>query len=233
MPSSDPNPIRPISTWWRLAFALCIAALMTGCATKIRNNVTAFHEWPTDTGNRTYVITPSEQQANDLEYQSYEKLLRAELAKHGFQPVESAANARFKVAMRYKSSVRDVLVIEPVADPWYYPYHPWGWGGPGFGPWRGPQGYYPPGIYYPGDWGPPIVQQQERRYQMYARELKIVITDAKTNRAVYDVAVNGDDELGPMPVAMPYMLQSAFKDFPGPSGVPRVVEMEMKKPDQR
>src|SRR5690606_4389228 len=129
MPSSDPKPIRH---WWRLVLAPCCVALMTGCATKIRNNATAFHEWPADTENRTYAVTPAAQQAGDLEYQSYEKLLRAELARLGFQPAEPAAKARFKVSMKYKSNVRDVLVIEPVADPWYYPYG--AWGGPGFGP---------------------------------------------------------------------------------------------------
>ena len=222
---------RLINRWWRLALAVGVAAALSGCATKIRNNVTAFHEWPAGLENKTYVFSRTDQQVNDLEYRNYENLLRAELARLAFDEQESAANARLRASMQYQSTVRDVHLIQPVVDPYYYPYYPWGWGGgPGFGPWRGPQGYYPPGVYYPGDWGPPIVQQQESRYQVYSRQLKVMITDATTGRHLYDVTVTSEDDLGPLPVAMPYMIKSAFKDFPGPSGVPRVVELEMKKP---
>ncbi|WP_151448362.1 DUF4136 domain-containing protein [Lacisediminimonas profundi] len=212
---------------WSLALVAVLTLLASGCASTIRNDVTAFHEWPADLDQRTYVITRTEEQANELEYNNYENLLRAELARLGFEEQRSAPPARLKVRLQYSSSVRDVLLIQPVADPYYYP---WAWGGgPGLGPWRGPQGYYPPGVYYPGSWGPPIIQQEEIRYKMYSRQLKVVMTDARTGRNVYEVTVNSDDTKGPLPGVMPYMMRSAFQEFPGPNGVPRVIELKMEK----
>lgn len=206
-----------------------LALLLAGCATPLRNNVTAFNSWPSDLEDKSYAIERTPEQANDLEFQTYENMLRMELARLGFEE-KPPASARLSVKLQYQWSVRDVQVYQPVADPYYMPWG-WGWGGPGFGC-RGPQGYYPPGIYYPGCGAPPIVQQQATRYQMYARQVRVLIADAKTKRNLYDVTVNGDDTRGPLPELMPYMLRAAFTDFPGKNGVPHVVEFKLDKKDQ-
>lgn len=217
------------SSLWRWMATACLVALASGCASTISNQVTAFHDWPAGLPERTYVLTRTAEQANDLEYRTYEQLLRAELARLGFEEQQAAPPARLKVRMQYKWSVRDVQVFQPVADPFYYPWGWGGWPGMGLGPWQGPQGYYPPGVYYPGNFGPPMVQQQQTRYQMYTRQLKIMISDAANGRNLFDVTVNSDDSKGPLAVVMPYMMRSAFTDFPGPNGVPRVVELKMEK----
>lgn len=213
---------------WPALLAACALSLLAGCASTIRNNVTAFHEWPMELEDKTYAFTRTEEQANDLEYRTYENMLRAELGRLGFEEKNAAPPARLKVRMQYNLSVRDVQVIAPVADPFYGPWG-WGWGGPGLGPCTGPQGYYPPGIYYPGCGAAPIVQQQVTRHKMYARQLRVVMTDAKTGRNQYDVTVTSDDDKGPMARVMPYMLRSAFQDFPGPNGVPRQIELKMER----
>lgn len=205
-----------------------LGILLAGCTTTpLRNNVTAFNSWPSDLEDKSYAIERTAEQANDLEYQTYENMLRAELARLGFEE-KPAANARLSVKLQYRSSVRDVQVYQPVADPYYMP---WGWGGGPFGC-HGPQGYYPPGIYYPGCGAPPIVQQQATRYQMYARHVRVLIADAKSKRNLFDVTVNGDDSQGPLPEMMPYMLRAAFSDFPGQNGVPRVVEYKLDRKAQ-
>jgi hypothetical protein len=212
----------------QLLLLALLAILIAGCTTTpLRNNVTAFNTWPNDLDDKTYAIERTAEQANDLEFQTYENMLRAELARHGFEE-QPVANARLSVKLQYKSSVRDVQVYQPVAEPYAMP---WGWGGGAFGC-QGPQGYYPPGIYYPGCGAPPIVQQQATRYQMYARHVRVWIADAKTKRNLFDVTVNGDDSQGPLPEMMPYMLRAAFSDFPGQNGVPRVVEYKLDKKAQ-
>ncbi len=209
---------------------MVLGLLVAGCTTTpLQNTVTAFNNWPSEMEDKSYAIARTPAQANDLEFQTYENMLRMELARLGFEE-KPAASARLAVTLEYRSSVRDVQVYQPVADPYYMPWG-WGWGGPGFGC-RGPQGYYPPGIYYPGCGAPPIVQQQATRYQMYARQVRVLISDAKTRRNLYDVTVNGDDTRGGLPELMPYMLRAAFADFPGQNGVPHVVEFKLDKKNQ-
>lgn len=211
-----------------LAFVVLMASACT--TVTLRNNVTAFNEWPDDLAEKSYVFDRTAEQANNLEYRTYENMLRAELGRLGFEEKQSASQARLKVKLMYSLNVRDVQVYQPVADPYMWPYG-WGWGGPGLGPCTGPQGYYPPGIYYPGCGAPPIVQQQATRYQMYARSVRVLMTDARSGRSLYDVTVNGDDTRGPLAELMPYMLRAAFQDFPGRNGVSRVVEYKLDKKD--
>lgn len=215
----------------QLALLVLVGIVLSGCASTIRNDVTAFHEWPVDLTDPTYAFSRSSEQANNLEYRSYENLVRNELARIGFAEQASAPPAKMKVLLEYSTSVRDMHVIQPVATPDPFWGGPWGWGGPAFGPWRGPYGYYPPGIYYPGSsFYPPVVQQEELRFQLYKRQLRVRISEAATGKTWYDVTVHGEDSKSPLAEAMPYMVRAAFQDFPGPSGVPRVVEMKLAKP---
>ncbi len=208
------------------AFALVIATalLLSGCATTIRSEVTAFHQWPAALPGKTYVFMrpPSA----DLERQNYETLLRERLAKLGLQEASTGEPAALAVTMNYAVNGRDVRVIETVlVDPWYGT------------PWYGP-GYYNPYWGWPGYGSPfygpmwpamPVAREQQRRYTVFHRELKLRIDDVAKKQPLYDVTVKSDGEEGNLAKLMPYLIDSAFKDFPGKSGVPRVVELKMER----
>ncbi len=209
------------------AFALVIAALpllLSGCATTIRSEVTAFHQWPAALPGRTYVFMRPAQP--DLERQNYEKLVRERLAKLGLQEAGTGEPAALAVTMNYTVNGRDVRVIETVlVDPWYGT------------PWYGP-GYYNPYWGWPGYghsfYGPmwpamPVAREQQRRYTVFHRELKLRIDDVAKKQPLYDVTVKSDGEEGNLAKMMPYLIASAFKDFPGKSGVPQVVELKMER----
>lgn len=217
-------------------FAVMVCVLLTGCATTIQTDVTAFHEWPSQLPNKSFVFERSGEQANNLEHRSYENLVRNELLRLGLAESASLQSAGLKVAISYDINVRDVRVVQPVLlDPWY--------GSPFYGPrWRG-HGYYSPyygpfygplhsplyGAFYSPFWhAPPIVQQQETRYQLANRQLKIVIAQAADSRKLYDVTVSSEGVNTALAAVMPYMVRSAFADFPGKSGVPRRIELKMK-----
>lgn len=207
--------------------ALLIASLsllLAGCATTIRSEVTAFHQWPATLPGQVYVFnrpTPS-----DLERQNYEQLLRDRLAKLGLREAALGEAAPLSVAMEYRTSGRDVRVIETVlVDPWYGT------------PWYGP-GYYNPYWGWPGYgrpfYGPmwpsmPVAREQVRRYTVFQRELKIRIDDVAKKQSLYDVTVKSDGEEGNLAKVMPYLMDSAFRNFPGKSGVPHVVELKMDR----
>lgn len=199
-----------------LCFAT-LALLLGGCATVIRSDVTAFNEWPADLLDKSFVFEHTAAQNNDLEYRNYENLVRVELQRLGFAQADSAA-AQLKVALDYDIAARDVHVVEPVvADPMWYG-GPYGWGRPGF---------YSP-FYDPFWYGPQVVGQREYNYQLFQRRLHIAIMRAGNGQKLYDVIVASEGKMNSLPAVMPYMVRSAFTDFPGKSGVPHQVELKVE-----
>lgn len=206
---------------------LCVAALsllLSGCASTIRSEVTAFHQWPATLPGQVYVFMRTA--PADLERQNYEQLLREQLAKQGLREAATGEPAALAVTMDYRINSRDVRVIETVlVDPWYGT------------PWYGP-GYYGPHWGWPGYgysfYGPmwpamPVAREQQRRYTVFNRELKIRIDDVASKQSLYDVTVKSEGEEGNLAKLMPYLIASAFKDFPGKSGVPQVVELKITR----
>ena len=211
-----------MKVWRNAASILLMLSLLAGCATSmVRSDVTVFHEWPAELRDKVYVFERSKEQDNNLEYRSYENLVRSELQRLGF--AEAAVNQapRLKVSITYGMRGRDVRVIEATApDPFWY-------NSPLYGHrWRG-RGYYGP--YYDPFW--PVVPSTdyvENTYQIYTRQLAILIAQATSGKKLYNVTVNSEGTTGSMAAVMPYLVRSAFAEFPGTSGVPRQVTLRMQ-----
>lgn len=204
--------------WTVMVMAL---ALLSGCASVMRNEVIAFHDWPTDMQDKSYVFERKPTRENNLEYQRYENLLRGELQRLGFTEAQTPRTANLKVTLDYRIDARDVKVVQPVyADP-SWPYYPY------YGPrWRG---YYGP-FYDPFWYAPPVVVgYRENQYQLFQRQLNILITRSKDGKNLFDVTVTSDGTNGSLAFAMPYMIRSALTDFPGKSGVPHQIDIKIKE----
>lgn len=203
---------------WLIAGILAVlSALLAGCATTIRSDVTAFHEWPAALPDKSYVFERTREQNDSLEYRSYENLVRAELSRLGFTEAPAATKPALKAAISYSIQGRDVREVYPVAvNP--YPY----WYGPA---WRG---YYGP-FYDPFWYGPPIVEQRMSQYQLFTRQLRIALARISDGKKLYETTVVSEGTNGTLAAVMPYLVRSAFADFPGPSGVPRRIELKMKQ----
>jgi hypothetical protein len=206
--------------WLWMGVALA-GLLLSGCASVVRNDVVAFHDWPANIQDKSYVFDRKPAQENNLQHQSYENLVRVELQRLGFTEAKSAKVANLKVAMDYQIDARDVKVVEPVyVDP-YWPYY----GYPYYGPrWRGAYGPFYDPFWYPG---PVVAGYQERQYQVFQRQLDILITQNKDGKKLFDVSVGSNGGNGSLAFAMPYMVRSAFSEFPGKSGVPRRVNIKI------
>jgi hypothetical protein len=196
------------------------ALLLGGCATTIRSDVTTFHQWPAQVEDKSYVFEAPPSFDNTLEYQSYQNLVRGQLAQLGFREANTG-NPALKVAMRFTTTDVPVRVVQPVSmfdDPFYYRY------GPRFGP-RGrfARWHHP---FYDPFWSPFPAYQVSIEHQ-YRRELQVSIKD-KGDKRLFDVTVhNISDELS-TPEVMPALVHSAFAGFPGPSGGVRRVELQRK-----
>jgi hypothetical protein len=217
-----------MSPWQRgfLALLMAFSLLASGCATKIRSEVTSFNQWPTDVAGRRFTFVHRGDEGKSLERQSYENLVRRELLNLGLAEQSTEASSQLSVRVDYRIDGRDVRVIETVlVDPWYGTP----WYGPGFyNPYWGWPGYGPP---YSSPMWPsmPVAREQSRRYSLFQRELRIQITDKATETTLFEVTAKSEGAQGNLASVMPYLVQAAFKDFPGTQGVPRVIEMKFNQ----
>jgi len=185
--------------------------LLAGCATTINSDVTAFHAWPAELQDKSFAFAPEPQQDGDPEYQNYAQLIRFELLRLGFSDASEAKAAALRVSFDYGMQTGTLVVTEPVYDPLLY--------GPAR-PWR-----RAPGPFYNPMWAQPM---QQTAYPVFERQLHIAIALSMNGPKLYDVIVHSAGYQGTLPAAMPYMVRSAFAEFPGPSGVLRHITMKIQ-----
>ena len=209
-----------------IAVTMALSALLLGgCATTIRSDVTTFHQWPAQIQDKSYVFEAPPSFDNTLEYQSYQNLVRGQLAQLGFREANMGTPA-LKVAMRFTTTEVPVRVVQPVSpmfdDPFYYRY------GPRFGPRGRFAGRYSPfySPFYDPFWNP-FPAYQVSIETMYRRELQVSIKD-RSDKRLFDVTVHNMSNDPSTPALMPALVHSAFAGFPGPSGTLRRVELQRK-----
>ena len=205
-----------------IAVTMALSALLLGgCATTIRSDVTTFHQWPAQIQDKSYVFEAPPSFDNTLEYQSYQNLVRGQLAQLGFREANMGAPA-LKVAMRFTTTEVPVRVVQPVPsmfnDPFSYRY------GPRFGPRGRYASRYSP--FYDPFWSPFPAYHVSIENQ-YRRELQVSIKD-RSDKRLFDVTVHNMSEDPSTPEVMPALVHSAFAGFPGPSGTVRRVELQRK-----
>ncbi|WP_029045606.1 MULTISPECIES: DUF4136 domain-containing protein [unclassified Cupriavidus] len=207
--------------------SLLAALVLTGCASTVVTDVTAFSQpgWQNDAPH-TYSFERTPEQAAQLDRQTYEQWLAAALSGVGYEQVPEK-QAHYRISMDFDAAPGIVRVAETVyPDPWYGPW------GPYWGPYWGP-GYYRPwgpwGPWGPGYWPPQTVV---RDVTVLFSSLRVYFRDAASGKRVYQVTAQNQTENGSLPATMPYLIRSAFAGFPGNSGQPRRVELEVEKPQK-
>ena len=212
-----------MKTWTTiLILAMCFA--LSGCvAPTVRSDVTVFQDWPADLRGASFRFERSSEQANNLEYRTYENLVRNELKNLGLSDTESPSPATLQVTLVYSVNVRDVHIVEPVViDPMVR-------GSTFFGSsWRPHDGRFRRSLYSPTWFGPPVVEYREDQYEIFTRQLKVTIARTKDSAKVYEVAVDSEGLKGALATVMPYMVRSAFLGFPGKNGETHHIVLPMK-----
>ncbi len=205
---------------WLAGVVAGLTVLLAGCATPLRGQLTAFHDWPAD-APRTYQFTRSAAQRNSLEHATWERALRAELARAGFQ---EAPNPRFAIGFDYRVARQPARQLDafPAVQP-YIGFGTWGSRGGvsigGIWPWWGPG-------YYPGEY--------DRIWNEHRLRIEIDDLAVKPPRRVYEGTAVGevsDGSAGGM--VLPLLARAILGDFPGPTGVTRRVEIPLEEPKPR
>jgi len=211
-----------------LAILATAAALMlSGCATTIHSNVTAFNDWQGDVQDKSYAFEAPQGADDTLEYRNYQVLVSNELGKLGFRQVGDGQSPKLLVGMKFHTIDHPVRVLtaeDPFGPPYWGPgYGRYGWGYSRFG--------YRPFFYDPWRFGPPTMFVEERVRHQYQRELRVTI-NSTTGRKLYDVTVQNTSSIQATPHVMPALVQSAFAGFPGQSGVPRTIDIKIEPKTQ-
>jgi hypothetical protein len=202
--------------------ATAAVMLLSGCATTIHSNVTAFNAWPSDIQDKTYAFEAPQGDQDTLETRNYQLLVSAELSKLGFRQAADGEQPKLLVGMKYFTIDQPVRVLESddpfMTSPYWGPgFGRYGWGYSRFG--------YRPYFYDPYRFGPTVLQ--ERIKHVYQRELRVTI-NGTDGRKLYDVTVKNTSGVQATPHVMPALVQSAFTGFPGQSGVPRNVDLKIE-----
>ncbi len=203
---------------WAGVLAVLGAVALTGCAAPtVSARVTSFQQWPTGVEGQTYQFVPAEpSQNNNLEYQSYQDMVRAGIGATGLVEAQSGAKGRFDVSFRYGTTQTQVMVRRPY-DPYFYGGYGYGYGGfYGPRPWGAGYGYWGP------DWVdvPMVVQRNSLTLQIHDTQRG----GAEVYRSAAFILSERDDFLR----TMPYLVRAIFDNFPGNNGAERQIQFPVQ-----
>lgn len=197
-------------------FLMLIMVLLAGCASTLDARVTSYQQWPANTEGANYQIVADPAQQNNLQFQAYADMVRANIGATGLVEARSGQSARFDVLLSYGS---------PVGQTWVQRYNDGfindGWGfSPFFGGYRGGYGGWGGGFYMsPSSVNVPV--------NIYKNTLTVTIKDKQNHDLeVYRssaVSISSDDNLTEL---MPYLARAVFDGFPGNNGQVREVHYE-------
>lgn len=201
-----------------LVFALLLLAF-GGCARYVDTNVSVFHEMKPPVASATYIIVPSHEQEGNLEFQSYVKLVKAELERYGLREA-SRSDARYGIYLSYGiDHGREVFSSMPV-------YGHTGISGIYTSGKTNTQGLYTGVTLVTPRYD--VVGSETRRDTVYGSFLYVDIVDLSgASRKVYEGKVTGKSESPFLAAVMPLLVRSAFEDFPGTSGTTRSIRQPL------
>ena len=206
-----------------LALLAPLMAAASGCASYMSAQVTSFHQLTPQhkLEGKRFVIEPTSEQKDSLEYRAYADLVRQALVRNGLVNA-AGGNADLGVVLRYSiDNGKPVNYSYPAYG--YANYGPvWGWA-----PYRGPGGvHYVWTATYPLNYG--VIGTNYGQSMLYRRELRVDITDRNGpagSAKVFEGSVVTEGESAALAPVMPNMVRALFSEFPGANGVTRIVNV--------
>lgn len=209
----------------KLSLVLSFILTLAGCAGPVISNVTAFHDLPADWNGRAVSVLPyEEQESPTLEWRTYKSMVESHLRKSSFV-VTSPNEADFLVFFGYGiDQGREVVSTYSI---------------PEFGV-TGYSGAYTTGSVssygsgyatYSGTttltptYGVTGYSTGVSSSTVYTRSLSMDILDRRSRNRLWEMKLRSQGSCGNIASVMPYFIQAAFDQFPGPSGKSRTIEL--------
>jgi hypothetical protein len=191
------------------------ALLLAACATPFEGEVTTFHEWKHPHGDTIRITPLDERKLGSLEFRQYAGLVAERLQQIGYSVVRDEGASQYVAQMDYAiDSGRTEVQSWPSHAVWYHFSY----------------GHYYDPFYY-GAWysGPEVYS-----YTVYTRSLSLVIRatpDGGRGKVVYEGRVHSVGSSHRLEEIMPYMVTAMFTNFPGESGLTKIVTVETDSGD--
>lgn len=201
----------------RAALALA-AALVAGCATPFQGEVTTFHQWQHPHGETIRVLPRDPEKLGSLEFRYYRGIVAARLEGIGYRVVPDAEPSQYVAELDYAIDTGRTEVHSWPRDAVWYHFH---------------AGYHRDPFYY-GYWNAYPPPPEVYSYTVYTRQLWLTIRatpGGERGSVVYEGRVHSVGRSSRLQEIMPYMIEALFTNFPGESGLTKIVTVESDSGD--
>lgn len=211
---------------------VCIVAVMvlSGCATHFTSKVHIKHDWPSHVNDQTYVLESNVDYADTDEFKETTEQVKARLTELGFTEVSDKATPAFKIEIRLNTRLRSQLFS--TYTPYFLDTTPFGYFIPHdpFYPYFIRSAFYPRHFLMTRHYSPmisvfnmggridPFYLQRMMDRELFQHSLSIAINEAQTGKNKFTVSAQSDQFGYEIYAHLPFLTQSALKEFPGKNG---------------
>jgi hypothetical protein len=212
--------------FWIITVLLALVLFaISGCATstKVRSDVSVFHDLEESTNEIVFAFDPTEAQSGSLEYRAYVDLVREHLTELGYVEADAQSDATWLIQMEYtigdgEEKVGSVPIIGQTGTSSSTTY--------GTISSSGGVGTYSGTTYHTPTFG--VVGSSTYSRTVYSRALQLSIAEPKTaggndKRVLFEATVSSVGTSSQLSRVMPAMVEALFTEFPGESGATRTV----------
>lgn len=201
--------------YFRISLIAALGMLLAACTSSIKSDVARFHNLPAASGESFLIVANDEAKDGSLEFAQYAGLIRARLMDVGYTPV-TEGTPLLVVEVDYRISDGEEKIKSRPGYGYGYGY---GYGHFGHGFHSFHHFSHPYGLGYGG------YSSNIYSVTVYTRALDMDIVRADGEKLFEGraVSVGRDNRL---PEIMPYLVQAMFTNFPGESGVTKMVAIE-------
>lgn len=186
--------------------------LIGSCTSSVDSDVVSFHEGTLPHGETIRIEPSDSEKAQSLEFRTYARLIGEELSKLGYTYVDDAnAPATLVAEVDYSVDVGPTDVQSNASAQPFVRYH--FMYGRGFDPF-----YYGFNTYWP---------DEVLSTPTYLRNLTMnIVENTEARERLFEGRVQSRGIQNQLPEIMPYLVTAMFRNFPGESGVTKMVTLE-------
>ena len=182
-----------------------LVLLCAGCASQVTSEVTRFHQDMRPMGETVAIVPLDQARQGSLEFAAYAKLVAEKLTDIGYQVVAAGAKPDLLAKMDYAVGPAQTRIRSMPRNFVYYRFN---------------YGYFHP-YYFGNYWDQPEVYS----YTVYPRTLDLTIVRA-SGESLFEGHVKSIGRQQNINQVMPYLVQAMFNNYPGESGVTKVVTIQ-------
>lgn len=208
--------------WSKLSKVAAVVAaglVLAACSRSIESDVVSFHRLPEAAGETFTITAKDPAKKGSLELEAYAGQIRARLVDLGYQPVVDGADLEVRVDYGISDGRERIRTRPGVGPAGFYSFYGFRYGFPIGDPFfGGPAGGWQNDVY---------------SYAIYTRRLEMDIVKADGGEMLFEGRAISEGKDSRLPEVMPYLVQAMFTNFPGESGVTKVVSIEIPDSNKR